>query len=218
MVLDAEADRLRLEAFDTFFEMTFNQSTRPPHHLIAFGYKHLWRDPEAEKDPRAKKPLPLLWPPRRIARELSDEALRTVQNQLEAGLFETFQLPPSRLEGHLSELRQWMGQTVAEVVKQIHTHTGRSGKSWADTFANNVVQQEGIEPTDDTRAEAQMKWQVGETCFRQHYTRTPEDNITSWCYSVWRRVSGAIFEQGQGELFELLLQAKRYESQSLGGL
>jgi hypothetical protein len=46
---------------------------------------------------------------------------------------------------------------------------------------------------------------MGDTSFTEYYSEIPEDNISHWSESVWRRVLAAISELGDDHVFDRLL-------------
>lgn len=194
--------QLAAQLLDTLLQLAFDPALHPPHQALAFGFVHLCRDVD-----RADT-TPSHWPPRRLVAELTDTALQQLQAHLEALLTASFDhLPPAAVTARFNALHQQLGKRVAEVVEDLHRHTPRATQAWATSFAKNVLQAQGHPPEQAAIARTLAQWVVGHTCWRQYYTRKPEDNITDWCRSVQRRVFPALLAKGDGPLYEDLLNA-----------
>jgi hypothetical protein len=166
MVWDVE---LPAEVYTQLLRLTFSGDS-PPHQLLAFGFTKV-----------------ASWPPRRIAAELSDIALRDLLSRFEEAYLHDSGLPDDLVRSCLAPLGQTMDLR----------------------FDSVVVDRKTLETYPDLHARL-----VGSTKFSDYYGgREPAAAITQWWFAVTRRAEARIDREGSGLLYELLQQTRRRQAE-----
>lgn len=163
-----------------------------PHEIVTSVFSKCFvetlkvRDNEEGESQKTQEKV--IWPPRRIVKDLSEVSLFQLSKKLEEDYISASSLPGELVSDCFQLLNKEMRKKVHEV---INPNNHGAWKRWSNILENLV----------------------GETTLQDYYSKRPEDNIADWSYRVFRRVGKYVTDKNWLQRpFEDLLEEIRHEN------